>query len=301
MNDINPTILVADDDPFNVDILLEYLEDTGYAVETVEDGPTAWRLLEANPDGYDVAILDRMMPGLDGIQVVQRVKRHPVLHSLPVILQTEPSRREEMVESLQHNACYYLPKPFEEEVLLSVLSTAVEDRMRYRRALAESDVANRTIGLLHEAVFSCDSLQAARDLATLLASAFPDPRRVVMGLSELLVNAVEHGNLGISHAEKGRLREQNRWEQEVDARLADAENAHKVVSVRFRREPDRIRVVIQDQGNGSDWQRYLETDPARARATHGRGIAVSRMISFDRIEYRGNGNEVEVSVDIPAR
>ena len=70
--------------------------------------------------------------------------------------------------------------------------------------------------------------------------------------------------------------------------------------VRYCREPDKVRVVIRDEGQGFDWQQYLDMDPARAFDTHGRGIAMSRMISFDAVEYRGNGNEVEVTVSIAA-
>lgn len=46
-------------------------------------------------------------------------------------------------------------------------------------------------------------------------------------------------------------------------------------------------MTITDQGEGFAWERYLEMDPSRAFDTHGRGIAMARMISFDSVEYRG--------------
>jgi len=300
MNDANPTVLVVDDEPVNIDILLEYLEDTGYRTESAADGLAAWQMLEADPGRYDVVILDRMMPGLNGLEVLSRIKEHPVLQSVPVILQTAMTAKQEVVEGLQAGAYYYLTKPFDEDMLLSVLSTAVDDRMRYRRALAGSDVAARTFGLMREGSFTFKSLRSARDLATVLANACPDPRRVVIGLTELLVNAVEHGNLEISYAEKGQLQDREQWEIEVERRLADVRYASREVVVRYCREPDKVRVVIRDEGQGFDWQQYLDMDPARAFDTHGRGIAMSRMISFDAVEYRGNGNEVEVTVSIAA-
>lgn len=299
MNDATPRILIVDDEPLNVDILVEYLEDSGYLIDTAGDGQEAWEKLEADPGGYDAVILDRMMPRMNGMQVLERIKRHPVMQSLPVILQTALAAKDQILEGLQAGAYYYLTKPFDEDMLLSVLSTAVGDRMRYRRALSDSDVAARTFGLLHEATFCFRSLHSARDMATVLANAFPDPRRVAIGLSELLVNAVEHGNLGISYDEKGRLREDNRWEQEVEARLADPAYADRQVTVRYIREPGCIRVNIRDEGQGFDWSNYLEMDPTRAFDTHGRGIAMSKAISFDAIEFRGCGNEVEVRVDLP--
>ncbi len=150
---------------------------------------------------------------------------------------------------------------------------------------------------MRAASFAFQTLEAARDLAILLANACPDPQRVVVGLTELLLNAVEHGNLGITYREKGELCEEERWEQEVASRLAHPLNADKEVQVRFTRGPEEIRLVIRDQGDGFDWQAFLEMDPARANDSHGRGIAMARLLSFDSLEYRGCGNEVEVTVE----
>lgn len=289
-------LLIVDDEPFNVDILLEYLDGANYEIETAFDGQTAWELLEAGPDHFDIVILDRMMPGLDGMQVLARIKQHPVLQNVPVILQTALAAREEILEGLKAGAYYYLTKPFDEDMLLSVLSTAAEDRQRYLRALESSDVASRIFGLMREAAFSFSSLSSARDIATVLANAFPDPKRVVIGLTELLVNAVEHGNLGITYEEKSLLREQGNWEEEVERRLSSPGFAGKKVEVQYYRGDDRIQVTISDQGQGFDWQRYVDLDPARAFDSHGRGIAMSRMVSFDSVEYQGKGNVVRVSV-----
>ena len=294
---IDTRVLLVDDEPFNLEILGEYLEDSGYALETAADGAAAWSLLEAAPGRFDVVVLDRMMPGLDGIEVLRRMKRHPNLLSVPVILQTALAAGDEIIEGLDAGAYYYLTKPFEEQVLLSVLGTAVADRRRYRRAQQDSDLAVRTFGLMQEAAFVIRTLDEARDLATVLANACPEPKRVAIGLTELLLNAVEHGNLGISYAEKGRLRETGDWDREIATRLADPRYAERRVSVNYRRVDGAITVCIRDDGDGFDYTQYLDMDPSRVFDLHGRGIAMARMMSFDRLEYRGRGNEVEVAVN----
>lgn len=296
MNQHRPRILVVDDEPFNVEILLEYLEEGGYTLDSAEDGQEAWEKLEAQPDYYDVVILDRMMPRMNGLQVLAKIKQHPELQSVPVILQTALAAKDEILEGIQAGAHYYLTKPFEEELLQSVVGTAVEDRMRYRRAQEESSVAGRTFGLMCEGKFRFQTLEAARDLATVLANACPEPNKVVIGMSELLINAVEHGNLGITYEEKSALRASERWDDEVAQRLVDPTYAERYVEVSYRRRPDKVEVTIVDEGAGFDWEKYLEIDPARAFDTHGRGIAMSRMISFDQLEYRGRGNEVAVQI-----
>lgn len=108
MYDAVPTVLVVDDELFSVDILVEYLEDTGYEVETAIDGQSAWELLKAKPERFDVVILDRLMTGLNGVGILKRIKAHPILQRVPVILQTARAANEEDLEGLRAVA-YLLP------------------------------------------------------------------------------------------------------------------------------------------------------------------------------------------------
>jgi hypothetical protein len=66
--------------------------------------------------------------------------------------------------------------------------------------------------------------------------------------------------------------------------------------VRFERGDGEIRFTIKDRGDGFEWQRYFDIDPARAFDTHGRGILMARHFSFHSLEYRGCGNEVVATV-----
>ena len=63
---------------------------------------------------------------------------------------------------------------------------------------------------------------------------------------------------------------------------------------------DANRVTITDQGNGFDWQTYMEFNPERVFDLHGRGIAMSKAISFDSLEYLGKGNCVVTTVVWPS-
>ncbi len=300
MTELTPTLLLVDDEPFNIEILIEYLEHSGYSFDTAEDGTRAWEKLQADPERYDVVLLDRMMNGLSGMDVLARMKQHPVLCSVPVILQTALAAREQVLEGLRAGAYHYLSKPFDQEMLLSVAATAVEDRMRFRRVREASSAAGRSLALLRSATFRFKTIHEARDLAGVLANACPDPNRAVIGLAELLLNAVEHGNLGIDYEEKSRLRSVGGWDEEIERRLADPVYAECKVEVDFSRETDVIRIRISDEGEGFAWQDYLDMDPTRLLHSHGRGIAMSRLMSFDTVEYRGCGNQVEVTIELPA-
>lgn len=294
-------LLIVDDNPINQEIIMEYLDGTGYVFETADDGAQALQKLEARPGYYDVVLLDRMMPGMDGVEVLRKIKTQPLNKLVPVILQTAKSSREDILEGMRAGAFYYLTKPFEEDMLRSVVSTAVQDRLNYRRLQRELNLTTSMLLLMRSAEFVFQKPQQARDIASLLANVFPDPRRAVIGLAELLLNAVEHGNLGITYDEKGRLQQNDAWHQEISDRLARPEYAERFVRVIFHNDPEYVGVTIVDQGDGFDWHKYLEMDPGRAFDTHGRGIAMSRMVSFDSMEYRGKGNEVEVRSLRPAK
>jgi anti-sigma regulatory factor (Ser/Thr protein kinase) len=155
-----------------------------------------------------------------------------------------------------------------------------------------------SLSLITDATFTYQNLQQAYDLGTMLANTCPDPTRTVVGLTELLVNAIEHGNLGITYEEKSKLNAVGNWSEEVDRRLADPENAEKRAVVRFERVGSEIHFTIKDEGKGFNWTPFLEVEPQRAFDTHGRGIAMANLLSFDRLEYIGSGNEVRATVKV---
>jgi anti-sigma regulatory factor (Ser/Thr protein kinase) len=152
------------------------------------------------------------------------------------------------------------------------------------------------LALLRRGSFAFATLAEAFHLAQVLARLCPDPARVVLGLTELLVNALEHGNLGITYQDKTLLLDAHQWRAEVHRRQQLPENRDKRVRVRVERLPDRVRFLIEDEGPGFDWRAYQEASPDRMLDSHGRGIVMARLESFDRLEYLGAGNRVVAEV-----
>ena len=298
MDHAGTKILVVDDEPLNLEIISEFLEDSPYLLETAGDGVQAWEKLCENPFAFNAVCLDRMMPNMDGIEVLRKMKENPDLASIPVIMQTAAAGAEDVVSGLDAGAFYYLTKPFEEEVLRSIVDAAVQDYQRYKDLRELVSNGARVMGLMTSSRLELKTVEEARSTATFLASACPQPERVVTGLSELLLNGVEHGNLGITYDEKSELNGEGRWAEEVQRRLALPENADKVVNVEYKKRNGEIVIKICDQGKGFDWEPYLEMDTARAFHSHGRGIAMARMLSFDELNYLGKGNEVEAHIKL---
>ncbi len=292
-------ILVADDEPHNLDIISEHLSegDDNYIVEIAGNGKVAWQLLAADPNRYDVILLDKIMPEMNGLQVLSQIVEHPTLKYVPVILQTAKNSSSDILEGMQAGAYYYLTKPFSEEMLLSVVKTAVRDRSFFKQLQDSLKEKEDTMGLLVSGCFQFQTINEARGVARLLAYACPDPTVAVIGLSELMINAVEHGNLGITYQEKSYLRQEGIWEEEIVRRLQLDENKNKLAQIHFSCQGDRKEFVIVDQGEGFDWHQYMEFSPERLMDSHGRGIAMSKAMVFTGLEYRGSGSEVYAYVN----
>lgn len=292
----NTTILLVDDVTTNLEILEDYLEGNGYSLASARDGVDAWAMLERTPDQFHAVLLDLMMPRMTGMEVLQRMKAHPTLMHVPVIIQTAATSPTQVSEGLAAGAHYYLTKPFEKADLLSILGTAIRDREAYLAVQEELTSTAGTLQLLHNGTFRFQTLDEARRLAALLAHAYPNPPRVVTGLLELLLNAVEHGNLGITYCEKSQLLEEGKLDDEIARRLEEPAYSDRHASATFIRHGDELHLSVIDEGAGFDWRPYLQLDPQRAFDSHGRGIATAKLLSFDSLEYHGAGNHVETIV-----
>ncbi|MBN2299448.1 MAG: response regulator [Deltaproteobacteria bacterium] len=287
-----PAILVVDDELLNVKLMVQILQKEEYKISIAMNGEEAWNLLQKTPEDFDAVLLDRMMPGIDGLEVLKRMKEHDVLSSVPVIFQTAMTEEDEILEGIQAGAFYYLTKPYRREKLLAVVKTAVTDHAQYKSLLEDANQTIDALNLLTRGWFELKSLDEVDNLAALLAKICPEPDKVVLGLWELLINAIEHGNLGITYEEKSELLTNDLWRDEVNRRIRLPENRSKKVVVEYERSNEEICFLIEDQGNGFNWKPFLEFSPDRVFDTHGRGIAMAGNYSFDRIQYIGKGNKV---------
>jgi CheY-like chemotaxis protein/anti-sigma regulatory factor (Ser/Thr protein kinase) len=285
-------LLVVDDEEFNREIIAEYLEDEPWDLTMAQDGRSALALLHAPEAAFDAVVLDRMMPEIDGLEVLRHIRQDPSLQGLPVILQTAAAGREQVAEGLRLGAYYYLTKPYHRDALVAVVRSALNARSQRLELAQRIEEYRGVMALVLEGTFQFRTLGEARALAAALGSACADPDAASLGLVELLVNAVEHGNLGISLEEKAALLSNGRWEREVQARLARPEYAEKTVRVSCRRVGADLIVLIADQGEGFDWAQFLTMDESRAFQPNGRGISLARRLAFRTLEYRGCGNEV---------
>ena len=112
-----PRILIADDQPFNVDILQQRLAVNGYEVLTAYDGEEALNVAKAEQP--DLILLDVMMPKMDGIEVCQHLKADTSLPFMPIIMVTAKTDTKDVVAGLEAGADDYLTKPVDQAALVA--------------------------------------------------------------------------------------------------------------------------------------------------------------------------------------
>jgi DNA-binding response OmpR family regulator len=283
-----PRILLVEDEDIAAGFIEHILSARHLDVIRAAAAETAWQILENQGADFNTILLDRQLPGMDGMTLLRRIKASPLLRAV--------DDAESIREGLAAGAYYYLTKPLQPRLLQAVVDAALAQRRQLADTYASIEEAGKALRYLESGVFRYRTLNEARTLASSLARGFPDPQRVVTGLQELLVNAVEHGNLGIRYAEKTQLIIEGEWTDEVERRLALPEYRDRTVDVTMQKDASAITLTIRDQGSGFDWRKYLELDPERAFDPNGRGIAMARMMSFDSLEYLGNGNTVTVKI-----
>jgi CheY-like chemotaxis protein len=298
---MRPAVLAVDDDAVNRHIIGEILRRDQMDVSFADSAEQAIRLLDSPQSHYDIVVLDRMMSGIDGIEVLKRMKSAPRLADTPVVMQTAAGAPDQVSEGLSAGAHYYLTKPYAPDALRTIVRAALSDA-RSRNELqirAESTVG--ALALLQGGWFECRTLEEAQGLAGLLAQLGAEPRVAVVGLWELLANAIEHGNLGIDCSQKSELIRQERWLTEIRHRLQLPEFRDKKVRVEVERRGDEIEFCVRDQGPGFDYAQYLELDPNRAFEPNGRGIALARLMSFRTLGYEAAGTIARATLKAAVR
>ena len=117
---INATILVIDDEPNILNIVTAYLDAEGYTVHTAQDGPTG--LKAARSLKPDLIVLDIMLPGIDGLELLQHLRRESDVY---VIMLTAKSEETDKVIGLSVGADDYLTKPFSARELVARVKAAL--------------------------------------------------------------------------------------------------------------------------------------------------------------------------------
>jgi DNA-binding response OmpR family regulator len=156
-----PRILIADDNPENLDIFQRRLAVQGYEILMATDGEEALAIARAQQP--DLILLDVMMPKMDGIEACRHLKADPSLPFVPIIMVTAKTGSQDVVAGLDAGADEYLPKPVDHAALVARVKSmlrikALHDEVQEQSAQVEAQSWPRSTAWGGSSVFSLPSL-----------------------------------------------------------------------------------------------------------------------------------------------
>ena len=283
-----PRVLVVDDEAALRSLLRRALEREGFEVAEAADAAEAVRGFRTFAPA--VAVLDIMLPDRDGISLLAELRE--LDPGAAIIIATGRGDEE---SSLRGGASSFFRKPF----LLPELVQEVRQLAAWR-SRAGTTAAAPAAGAQRLSLGTGD----AHDPSFIGALTLPLERLlgeaellgVRIGIGEMVTNAVEHGNLGISAGEKEDALAGGRFADVLASRLAMPSNAGKRVWIESRLADGEFRVTVRDEGAGFDWRALAVAEPGATLA--GRGVLLAR-VHFDEVRWNERGNEVTLVKRIP--
>lgn len=240
---------------------------------------------------------DRLQEGF-----LDTYKNHSFKNSILIVLYDENDLTKPNEELLELSTIS-LHHPVSEAGLIKIVEDCLSKFQENLSApLSDANLIN-SIKTKDKGEFTFQRLEEAQSLSTALSNLCPNTPEVAIGLLELMINGIEHGNLAISFDEKGVLLEQGKWHQEIDYRLSLPEYSSKKAQIQYQCTPEKIEFVISDEGDGFDPGLYLPGTPLIPPANahhkfHGRGIKLASQLCFDHLKYLGKGNQVKATIDL---
>lgn len=195
------------------------------------------------------------------------------------------------MECIRQGAVDYLVTPIRIRDLIRSLER-ITDRRRMLRFISELDI--QCVRREDKTLVFGNSME---DLPFIVNQAVCNARLVCSevdilktALGEILINAIEHGNLGITGREKSLAIERGDYEKLMKDRMDDPRFSKREVTLEVHMTPDELRYTVADQGDGFDYSRIFEDDPC-TRIGSGLGLFIARSF-FSGITYQGKGNRV---------
>ena len=168
-------ILVVDDNASNRDLLARQLTRDGHAVETVESGREALALMAER--GFDLILLDVMMPEMSGYEVLSKLKHDPRTAEIPVIMISALDEIDSIVRCIEAGAVDYLPKPFAPAILRARIRASLENKLlrdRERAMMREIQIAKERNESLLLSILPRAVVERINDGAAMVADHIPE-------------------------------------------------------------------------------------------------------------------------------
>ncbi len=289
-------VLIVEDDESSRSYLETAVSGQGYEVELAVDGRMGLeKFKQFDPD---LVLSDIRMPNMDGLQLLADIRK--IRSDVIVVIMTGYGSETYALQALELKANDYLCKPIRHQNLIAILR-------KYAESLPANQPEENIPGLTQAKSSQVEFSSLMKLVPTVVDKLVDEVKNLVdedgllgirLGLIELITNAIEHGNLGISYDEKSETMEDGGTigiDALIHAREESSECREKKVTIDFVQQPKYVEWVIRDEGKGFDWKELEKKSQEgdSILSLHGRGIFLSRF-QFDELEYEGVGNVVRI-------
>ena len=285
-------ILVVEDHPIYRKLILEIIEAKKFTFLEAIDGENGLEMFRKHTP--DLVICDILMPKMNGLELLKAIKK--IKPNTYVIIATAHDYEDWVIEALNLGASNYLKKPVSYKELTRVLD-------KYYKIEKNKSISKNVMSVVKEKQLILklkSNIQFIPLFVDYLIKETGDKIKeserfgFELGLNELLINSIEHGNLEISSDEKAKALENNKLLDLYDSKFKKPELAKRTITVKLNITKEIIELEITDEGRGFDWRKV--SDPLKTENRekfNGKGIFLSKYY-FDVLEYKGKGNIVRV-------
>ncbi len=268
------------------------LQKAGLDVIFAESSRRAIDILSTQSSQIDVLLLDVGTAVSEGYNLAETVRCSPEYRVISIAtLSAQAGHTAKLYAAAGCVPLYDYTYPLDQHALATGLHDAIADTHRKRQFEEHVAGASASFDILESCRFKVRTPRDVERAVYMAAACFPQPARAIHGLEELLLNAVEHGNLEIGHQLKLELLNSGQWVAEVERRLDSEEFRHRMVDFAVIKRDGGTSAVITDEGPGFDWKTVMN---AKSPSAQGRGISRARLMSFDKLAYNEAGNRVVV-------
>jgi len=286
-------VIVVEDDYPSRELLRIFIEKEGFQCQVASDGLEGFNLFKKSKP--DIVITDIRMPKMDGLELLNVIRK--ISKDVIIIFITGHGNEEIALRALELGANNYLKKPIDLSEIRRILqnySSILEKRTT--QANISDLVRERSIEIEIESDITM--VQALSSYLVQKTGNIFDSKekiRIELGLTELLMNAIEHGNWGISCEEKNKALLSNTINDLFASKLENLAFKNKKVNIKYLQNGKYAEWIITDEGLGFNWKVNLSSvnNYQNNVSGSGRGIYLIKM-QFDDVEYNDKGNVVKV-------
>ena len=301
MESVNNRILIVDDNVDFTDLLRDKLELYDFNVEVENSSILA--LNRITEESYDLIICDINMPGIDGLELLERIKA-TVNTDIPVILVTADLRIDYAMKAVRLGASDFISKPIDANSLIRSINMQLSQ-------MADKHSENKKIinDILHDVAFSfrfypvkSNKKVIAQSVMSYISSVFPLPAGrfniLQLCLDEMIENAFIHGTFGLSNEQRAlehnnylALLEEMKKEESMQDKFIDIE-------VMLCNKDNTISISVTDQGDGFNYIPYLENEESELNLdATGRGINFIKILT-DVLDFDNDGRTIKITKNL---